>query len=498
MLSLLELQHAARLLATLPELPLRRIKQAQGENAVILVFEGKAGKYQLLISGSPRFARISITDSIKDSAGSERPASSFLEYLRAHLAGSFVTGMEVFREDRQLRLNFQSQSGPLVLVLSILGARSNIYLLDSEGNLVHSLRPLDDTRRELKIGSPWINPVGILPSEGEDRWGDAPDELYLETIEKHYSRLEREHSIEFLARRIELAIKKEIGFLDRKLVNLREDFGNAQKAEEHRYKGELLKGILHTVKPGDDIASATDYETGETVEIPLDTKISPAANLESYFAQYQKETRGVAMIRQQIENVDVARSDLEGIQRRIQGMLQNEPDISELEKIAAQPKIHRLIHRYASGKKIVSAPAKSSFKKDLPSRLMPKRYRTQDGLEIWVGKSDEGNDYLTTRLARGNDLFFHLEGYPGSHVILRTEGRTDPPSEALLDACELAVHFSKLKNAGSADVHVAPVKEVKKPRGAKPGLVYVRKGKTIRLKRNAKRLESILAGRLDD
>jgi predicted ribosome quality control (RQC) complex YloA/Tae2 family protein len=495
MLSLLELRRAARLLEkSLPELPLRRIKQAPGENAVILIFEGKAGKHPVLISCSPRFARIDFTD-ITDS---DRPALSFQEYLRAHLVGSFLEGVEVSREDRQLRLKFRAHSGLFELILSILGSRSNIYLLDSEGNLVHSLRPLDDTRRELKIGSPWINPSGILQSEGVDRWVDVPDELYLQSIGKYYSRLEREHAAELLALRIEQGIKKERIFLDRKYVNLQEDLGNAQKAEEHRYKGELLKGILHTIKPGDDTAKATDYESGEPVEIPLDPKISPAANMEYYFAQYQKETRGVAMIRQQLENVDIARSELEEIQQRIQAMLQNALDMSELEKIAAHPKIRRLIHRYSSRKKPVSTPAKSSFKKDLPSRLMPKKYRTQDGLEIWVGKSDEGNDYLTTRLARGNDLFFHLEGYPGSHVILRTEGRSDPPSAALLDACELAVHFSKLKNAGSADVHVAPAKEVKKPKGAKPGLVYVRKGKTIRLKRDAKRLESILAGRLED
>jgi predicted ribosome quality control (RQC) complex YloA/Tae2 family protein len=495
MLSLLELQHAARSLEkTLPELPLRRIKQAEGENAVVLVFEGKAGKFQVLLSCSPLFARIGFADT----TGLDRSTSSFQEYLRAHLIGSFLKGVEISPGDRQMRLQFRAHSGSFVLILSIMGARSNIYLLDSEGNLVHSLRPLDDTRQELKIGSPWVNPAGKLLSEGEDRWGDVPDELYLEAIEKHCSRLEREHAAELLARKIEQAIKKEKSFLERKFVNLQEDLGNAQKAEEHKRKGELLKGILHTIKPGDDAASATDYETGETVEIPLDPKISPAANLESYFARYQKESRGVAMIRQQLDSVDIARSELESILLRIQEMLRGEPDKSELESIAAQPRVRRLIHRYASGKKSVSAPAKPSFKKDIPSRLLPKRYRTQDGLEIWVGKSDAGNDYLTTRLARGNDLFFHLEGYPGSHVILRTEGRPDPPSGALLDACELAVHFSKLKHAGSADVHVAPVKEVKKPKGAKPGLVYVRKGKTIRLKRDAKRLENILTGRIED
>jgi predicted ribosome quality control (RQC) complex YloA/Tae2 family protein len=173
------------------------------------------------------------------------------------------------------------------------------------------------------------------------------------------------------------------------------------------------------------------------------------------------------------------------------------PDLSAIEDIEALPTIQRLVHRYFPAKKSVLSPARAASKKDVASRLLPKRYKTQEGLEIWVGRNDEGNDYLTTRLARGNDLFFHLEGYPGSHVVLRTEGRTDPPPKSILDACELAVHYSKMKNADRADVHMAPIKNVKKPKGAKPGLVYVRSGKTVHLKRDPKRLQSILASRLD-
>jgi predicted ribosome quality control (RQC) complex YloA/Tae2 family protein len=81
---------------------------------------------------------------------------------------------------------------------------------------------------------------------------------------------------------------------------------------------------------------------------------------------------------------------------------------------------------------------------------------------------------------------------------LRTEGRRDPPSEATLDACELAVHFSKARNATRADVHVVPVKNVKKPTGKKRGLVMVHGGKTIHLRRTKKRLERILAARIEE
>ena len=133
----------------------------------------------------------------------------------------------------------------------------------------------------------------------------------------------------------------------------------------------------------------------------------------------------------------------------------------------------------------------------IPARFVPRRYASRDGLEIWVGRSDEGNDYLTTRLARGKDLFFHVEDSPGSHVILRTEGRDDPPSESLLDACELAVHYSKQRNAGSINVHVVPIKNVRKPKGAKKGLVQVTGGKTIHLRREERRLARLLDALID-
>ena len=152
----------------------------------------------------------------------------------------------------------------------------------------------------------------------------------------------------------------------------------------------------------------------------------------------------------------------------------------------------------ASEAKASPKPGLPAAYRDQPRKLHPRRYRTESGLEIWVGRSDDANDFLTMRLARGKDLFFHLAGAPGSHVILRTEGRDDPPSEAVLDACELAVHFSKQKNAGSAEIHVVPIKNVKKPKGAKPGLVYVTGGRSLHLRRESSRLERVLAARIDD
>lgn len=497
MLSLEELRRAARIAhGTWSGARLRRVVQAD-PFSLVLVLEKGHERARLLLSCRPQFARISAAGE----AGPEPPAGSFGEYARAHLAGSTLEGVEAAGSDRQVDFRFRSRTGGLRLLLSVLGPRSNLVLLDEAGVLLHSLRPLEDTRPELKIGSPWAEPRGALASAGEDRWAQVPDDGFLAAVAEEYGRREREHGADLAVRRIEQAVRKEQAFLGRKHSRLEEDLGRAMQAEGHRRLGELLKGVLHAVRPGETAVAATDYATGETVEIPLDPKLTPAENLESYFARYQKETRGAGMIGVQLEELRAEQALLDACLRELERIARlDPPDPGALERLAASPRIRRLLGRLPPGKKPApaAAPVKKDPKPDLPSRLRPKRYRTEEGLEIWVGRSDEGNDVLTTRLARGNDLFFHLELYPGSHVVLRTEGRTEAAPESVLAACELAVHFSKMKNATRADVHMAPIKNVKKPRGAKPGLVYVRAGRTVHLKRDPKRLEAILASRLEE
>jgi predicted ribosome quality control (RQC) complex YloA/Tae2 family protein len=494
MLSLRELSRATRIVQeTIACAKLRKIAQLD-EYRLVLTFEGSSGKTNLLFSCRPEFARISLTETPE----SVDASLSFAQYARAHLAGSILSEVEPSENNRQIALRLQGYSARFQLILSIMGPRSNIYLLDGEGKVVHSMRTLDETRRELSIGGVWMEPQGAVPSEGQDRWDGVPDSRYLAAIEETYRLLEQKCEAEVRARTIESAIKKERAFLDRKFVNLQEDLAEARQAESSKQKGELLKMVFHTIQPGADKVVTTDCQTGEFIEIPLDPRLSPAENLESCFARYQKELRGAKMIQQQLDEIEAARGELDNVEQRIENALKREPpDLSALDSLTALPQIRRLIGRYSPKRKPALPQPKPAGKKEAPTRLLPKRYRTQDGFEIWVGRNDEGNDYLTTRLARGNDLFFHLDGYPGSHVILRTEGRSDPSQQSLLDACELAVHFSKMKNAGSADVHVAPIKNVKKPKGAKPGLVYVRSGKNIHLRRDPKRLQNILASRLD-
>ena len=492
----MELRRAARILgAKLAGARLDRVVQPD-DFRLILVFRTPSANTPVLLSCRPEFARICTIAELPPAPPS---LTSFAQFMRAHLIRSTFDHVSTSSQNRQVRIRLSALDGTSELILSLLGARSNVYLLDASAKLVHSMRRLDVTRSELMLGEAWKDPEGSLRGEGVDRWAEIEDDLYLESIGRTYLVLEQRREIENLARRIETALAKEGGFLDRKLVNLQQDLADTRQAADFKRKGELLKGILHEIRLGDQVIEASDYETGERVEISIRPDLSPAENLEAYFARYQKESRGVAAIEQQLVEAQSARSEIDSLREELQEIVRQEsPDPQELQALAAHPRIRRLLSRYYPLRFARPSPAKVQVKREVPSRLLPKRYRSEPGLEIWVGRSDEGNDYLTTRLARGNDLFFHLEGYPGSHVVLRTEGRTDPPQEAILDACELAVHFSRLKNASRADVHVTQIKNVKKPKGTKPGLVYVLREKTIHLRRNPKRLQNILASRLDE
>ena len=503
MLSLTELRRAATLLdAQISGHRIQGILQPDATSIVLTTYGGgTAGRCHFCFSCRQGCARISRLEA--PSRSMPRPLA-FVQYLRSHTSGARVGGVRLIADDRQLALRLRTNEGDFDLLLAIFGARSNVYLLSADGSIAASLRPLSETRPELRIGDPWRSPEPRPPGRDEDRFEAVPDDRFLFAIEAMYAEVERAGEVGDLRRRIERALQKEAKSLDRKLAKLEESLEEARTMSQLEREGELLKSVLSQVKRGDSEIVATDFETGESVAIALDPKLAPAENLERLFKRYRKAVRSLAKAGSRHADVRASRDALEESIDRFRSLVA-EPSAGHeaLEKFAEQPAIRKLIDKYAPRPPAQRSASSASKERKLgkhsvPNRLMPRRYRTAGELEIWVGRSAAGNDHLSVRLARGRDLFFHLDGAPGSHVILRTEGRSDPPSEAVLDACELAVHFSKFKNASRADVHAVPIANVRKPKGAKLGLVTVHGGKTIHLRRTETRLKRILAARIDD
>ncbi len=499
MLSLAEIRALVPLLEPVVlECRVQRVIQPDDHTLVLELYgrgeeEDSGAKRWVVLSTHPKFGRISLL--------SEAPAApsfppDFAQWVKSHCHRAFVRGLRIVNDDRQVALLLGGKQGEHELLLSLMGTRSNIYALDMEGRIQHTLRPLDVTRTDLRMGDVYTNPERHeAAAETSSRWPALQGEALLTAIQSRYEALETRRDYDDLRNGTEKAIDKELDFARRKAAKLLQDLDDAKDAREKKRHGELLKQVMSNLKPGETHVIVRDFETGQDVNIELDAKLTPAENLDRYFKRYHKGLVGTNVLGQQLEIIQTHISELEQLHTELIGVT----DMPALQEFAERPVVKELRQKHFPERfKPSRPPKKLPTKKDVPGRMLPRRYATSDGLEVWVGKSDDGNDYLTTKLSAGNDWFFHVEGYPGSHTVLRTGGRKDPPQESVLEAAELCVHFSKLKNARGVDVHVAPIKHVHKPKGAKPGLVYVSQGKTVALRRDPKRLERILKARVKE
>ena len=504
MLSLAELQRVAALLdRTRRGARVDKIVQSEDASLALLLSGSDAlppsDRLVLHLCAKPGAARISALRGLPPAP----PAPPQLaQWLRAHLDGARLRSALLEGADRQVRLRFDTREQKLSLLFSILGPRSNVYALDAGDRVVASARPLAETRRDLALGEPWQSPAGGPPSAGTDRFAETSEGALLAEIERHYGEREERAGEASLARRLAQALRKQRAALERKLRLASEDAATGAKAEQWKRYGELVAANLSVLKPASTSLSTRDFATGEPVEVPLDPKLTPAENKDDYFRRAKKAERTALKAAREVALAEERLAQLTALEARVADAGE---DAAAQAELTAEPELARLLERFAPQPPPATAkPAKKARewrigKTVLANRLTPKVYTTSDGLEVWVGKSDAGNDLLTTRLARGTDLFFHLEGNPGSHVVLRTEGKgEDAPPESVLDAAELAVHFSKAKHATRASVHVAAIKHVSKPSGAKPGLVYVSRGKTIQLRREPARLARVLGARVEE
>ena len=489
---------------------LERCVQPEGDRVVLSLYGRSPGpdesphsskKSFLLLCSQPETARVAEVERLPK-APQNPPA--FVSWLRAHMKGARLKSSSLISDDRILSLSFETREGDYRLVLALLGARTNLYVINEEGRVVALLRPANQTRSELGMGDLFAPPSSGVPTAGKDRFSEEPDAGLLVAIEKHYADEESVGEEAALVRKMRQTLKRERKNAIRRLEKIESELAEADQAPELQRHGDLLKSALSQVGAGDTEVRVQDYESGEEVVIPLDPKLDARENMEAFFKKYKKLLRRLARAGGQVDAARKTVEQLAEFERALEVI--TDPgtplDSRALEELAAEPEMVRLLgrreaaSRKASASPVPKAEVPKRFRK-FERRLHPRRYRSRDGLEIWVGRSDHGNDALSTRIARGSDLFFHLDGAPGSHVVLCTEGQGDPPHESILDACELAVHFSKQKNATRADVHVVPIKQVKKPKGAKPGLVWVTGGRSLHLRREEKRLARLLDSQIE-
>ena len=226
------------------------------------------------------------------------------------------------------------------------------------------------------------------------------------------------------------------------------------KMDLFKIYGTLLQIYPMEVRPQMKQVTLVDFETNKDVTIPLKTDLNAIENANRYFEKYAKLKRTREAVTLQLKETDQTIRHLASIQNAI-GMAESEADLSEIRR-----------ELYESG-----YTRKRSVKKNKKSeKSKPLHFVTEDGFHIYVGKNNYQNDELTFKLATGSDWWFHAKQIPGSHVIVRTQGR-ELPDELFVVCARIAGFYSQGRESDKLEIDYVEKKHVKKPNGSVPGFV---------------------------
>ena len=247
-----------------------------------------------------------------------------------------------------------------------------------------------------------------------------------------------------------------------KISVLENELAAAENAEDFKILADNLSTYRYNfVDHADEKISVANIYDGEKIEIPLDKKITIAANVQNFYKKYDKLKRAKNFISEQIKICGDEIIYLESVEHSLTTC----ESLAEIDEI----KTELISGGYLKNSKKKTASSKKSE---------PLKFFSEDGTEILVGKNNLQNDKLTFKIAAPDDFWLHTKNITGSHVIIRC-GKIEPSEETLIFAAKIAVEFSSAKNSSNVPVDYTKIKFVKKPNGAKPGFVIFTNQKTL-------------------
>lgn len=279
---------------------------------------------------------------------------------------------------------------------------------------------------------------------------------YFTFVEKKEKRLQKRNQLSSV-------VKAKIDVYETLLKKLSEEFDECRELDKYRKYGELIKAYAYQIQSGSEKVALFDWETNEVVQVPLEKNLSAIENSVRYFNMYSKLKRKASGLRERIEIVS---RELEYLQQLLM-TIESAEDLEDLKEIEEEMIENELI-------KVRKSKGKLQTSKEFVSQ--PRKY-VYNGFTIYVGKNNRQNDELV-RKASDSDLWFHVQGMPGAHVLIKTAGKY-VDEDTLKYAASLAATYSKGKYSSNVPVDYTQIKYVKKPRGFKPGLVLYSNFKTI-------------------
>ena len=495
-----------------------RVHQPE-KDLVLLTLRGSGQSRRLLLCFGSGNARVCLTETEL-----ENPAQPpmFCMLLRKYLIGARILHVRQPELERMLLfdlLTYDELGAPAAKTLAaeLMGRHANLLLIDADGRILDAARRIDPEtgpqrpllpgllfsmpprpdprkytglspllRRELEFrGLPATAEAALslgaeptlLTENGYPKdfsflpilqYGPSVESVRMESwsalLDTFYAERDRQEHLRSRARSLTKLVKNARTRTERKLAARLGELAASEDRGIDRRRGDLITANIWRMQPGQSELAAEDFyeEDVPLVTIPLDPRKTPQQNAAAYYRQYTKKKAAHEHLQSLIEE---NRAELAYL-GSVADELERAADRQDLEDIRAELEQAGYLRRQKAGKQ----------KRPKPSQ--PLRFTAPSGLEILVGRSNVQNDELTFRTARRTDLWLHAQKLHGAHVILCCGGSEPDEADVYRAAC-LAAGHSEGRQAGRVAVDAAMVRNVKKPKGARPGQVIYTGQRTI-------------------
>ena len=234
-----------------------------------------------------------------------------------------------------------------------------------------------------------------------------------------------------------------------------------------KHTADLLSSNIYLLKKGMDSVTITDWERESSITIPLDPALSPNENLEKWYSRYRKDKTANALSKEEAERTE---KEIEERKAFYSSLLSPETPLEKLKKEAQG----------------------ESSKEERIKEGRPGVWLKSNGWDIIVGRNAKENDEILRSYTRGSDIWMHTRDFSGGYIIIKAQKDRTVPLPVLLDGASLAIHFSKARKNGKADLYYTQVKYLRRVKGGKTGLVLPTQEKNLSAEEDETRVRRLL------
>ncbi len=298
-----------------------------------------------------------------------------------------------------------------------------------------------------------------------------------ELLDKYYRTKDNFDRIKQKSNSIKRSITVKLDRAKSKIAKQKDELIESRDREKYKVYGDLISANLHNIPRGTESVDLDNFydENMASLRIPLNIKLTPVQNAQRYYKRYSKLKTAHNLLLRQIPATQAEIDYLENVLIS----LENSSEVYEIDEIRDE-----LVEEGY----IKSSRKKKSSKKSKLSK--PHHYISRDGIDIYVGKNNRQNDILTFKSSNRSDVWMHVQRMPGSHVIISSD-LENLPDQTLEDGAILAAYYSKGKNSNHVNIDYTERKNVKKPRGAKAGMVIYDNFQTISVNPSKKHIREL-------